>query len=116
MKTLLLFLLFLQFAPPPQPAGPIMLPTSECAADDPCPDPSRPWMRGRVEKWCGRTPEQVKAMQEKAPGTTILVCACVNMCNPNDPHADETGGVTVDARCQTRCNPKNCQCPRKCDS
>lgn len=117
MKWALIVVLALQLGPG-TPDGPIRIPNGTVTCDGsetPC-DPARPWMRGTIEKWCGKTPEQVKAMQEKAPGTTILVCACKHMCNPKDEYAAVTGGVTWDAACETRCNPENCKCPRKCDS
>jgi len=117
MKYLWIVVLALQLGPG-QPAGPIHLPTGTVVCDGsetPC-NPDKPWMRGTIEKFCGRTPEQVKAMQEKAPGTTVLLCDCAHMCNPKDRFAEENGGVTWDGRCQARCNPKACECPRKCDS
>lgn len=115
MKYLLMVLLAFQLGPG-QPAGPITLPMAACAADDPCPDPSRPWMRGTVEKWCGRDAAALKKIQDEFPGVTVNACACQHMCDKNAEHADETQGRMWDARCQVRCNPKHCTCPNRCDS
>lgn len=118
MKTLLFFVLFLQLGPG-QPDGPIHLPTGTVVCDGsetPC-NPDKPWMRGTIEIFCGRTPEQVKAIQEKNPGVTIKLClTCKHMCNPNDRFAQETGGVTWDGQCSTRCKTSGCECPRPCDT
>lgn len=83
-----------------------------------CPDPSRPWMRGNVEKYCGQTPAQIDAMRRDQPekADRILLCACQHMCDPTADRADETGGLAWDAACETRCNPSNCACDHSCGS
>ena len=83
-----------------------------------CPDPSRPWMRGSIEKYCGTSPEQIEAMKQDRPenADNILLCACQHKCDPLNDRADETGGMAWDAACETRCNPRNCVCEHDCDS
>lgn len=83
-----------------------------------CPDPTRPWMRGTIEKYCGATPDQIAAMKRDRPEKAdhILLCACVHQCDPTAEPAEETGGLAWDARCEARCNPRNCACPQDCGS
>lgn len=83
-----------------------------------CPDPSRPWMRGSIEKHCGVTQAQVDAMKKAMPekADRILLCACHHTCDPLNDRADETGGLMWDAACEARCNPANCACDTDCES
>lgn len=118
---ILFFALFLAFFPAffPAPQGPPpmpLLPLVHCPASDPCPDETRPWMRGTVEKWCGRDDAALAKIQQEFPNVTANKCACVHMCDKDADHADETQGRMWDARCQVRCNPKHCTCPNRCDS
>lgn len=82
----------------------------------------RPWMRCDPEgghpcpeKSCA-LPHEVARLKAENPDRIILACECQHECNPDDPHADETGGRTWDARCQARCRPTNCTCPHVCGS
>lgn len=109
---------FAQQSAPAPPQGPIVLPQPFSCVGDPndnC-DEQRPWMRGHIEKYCGRTDAQLAALREEKPGTTILKCDCRHVCNPNDPMAGETGGRTWDSECEAKCDPNNCKCGMKCDS
>ena len=99
--------------PPDRPAPPVVMPG--CAADDPCPDPNRPWMRGNVEKSCARL-GQVEQLRREHPDVIILTCACHHMCGLFDPKTGEADGKKFDPRCEARCNPKNCQCRNACDT
>ena len=94
---------------PPPPMG-------GCTASDPCPDPSRPWMRGTIEKSCARDPVILKRLRDARPGAMILACECKHVCDPFNPLAEETGGVAWDGGCEARCSPKGCHCPDPCES
>lgn len=85
-----------------------------CPADDPCPDSSRPWLRGAIEKSCARA-KHVALMREANPGKIILACACKHMCDPKDPLAKETNDRRWDVKCQARCNPNGCVCKHPCE-
>ena len=87
-------------------------PSGPCAD---CNDPSRPWMRGTVEKYCGRAAD-LDRIRKEHPEKTILACLCQHVCDPDDPRASETRGRRWDAGCEARCNPTGCQCPDVCDS
>lgn len=99
-----------------RPGPPPRLPMTTCPDDDPCSDATRPWMRGTVEKWCGRDDAALAKIQKEFPGVTVNKCECVNMCDTKAPHADETGGRVFDTRCAVRCSPAHCTCPNRCDS
>ena len=85
-------------------------------AQDPCPDctdPTRPWLRGNIEKSCA-APEAIAEAQIEHPEVTYLACECQHQCKPDDERAGETDGRKWDAACQARCNPANCQCVHPC--
>ena len=88
-------------------------PINPCATGEtPC-DPTRPWMRGVIEKSCVR-PDDLEKIREAQPGRLILACRCQHVCDPNDDHATMTGGRRWDGRCEARCSPFNCGCPHPC--
>ena len=80
-----------------------------------CPDPGRPWMRGRIVYSCA-VPRDLARVQLAHAGRTVKACACVHTCDDDAPHADETDNRGGDARCEARCNPRNCRCPHPCES
>ena len=87
--------------------------TGPCATGEtPC-DPTRPWMRGTIEKSCVRA-ESFESVKAANPDRLILACACKHSCDSNDPYAEATGGRKWDALCEARCNPNNCACPHPC--
>ena len=79
-----------------------------------CTDPTRPWMRGTIEKSCAG-PRQVEKLKRDWPGAIVLACECQHQCKPDDERAEETNGRAWDPRCQARCNPANCTCEHPCD-
>ena len=96
---------------PPQPMAPFVCDGTE----EPC-DPNKPWMRGRVEKFCGTAQMLEKMRKELGPERVILACACKHTCDPKNEHASVTANRGWDSTCEARCNPNNCQCPRPCDT
>jgi hypothetical protein len=101
-------MLQLQGTPVPNPCS---------TGETPC-DPNRPWMRGTVEKYCGRRPSDIERMKKEHPlqADRIMQCDCQHTCDPFNEHAGATMGKAWDGRCQARCNPANCQCPDPCES
>ena len=85
------------------------------AAQEPAP---RPWMEGRVEKYCHQTQADIDRMRKEFPDKAgqIELCACRHMCDPDYEHAKETDGRRWDAACKAKCNPDNCNCTHPCDS
>lgn len=81
-------------------------------------NPDRPWMQGTVEISCAREGSSVlEKMRKDFPNSVIKACACNHTCAmPDDPHAEETGGLKWDGRCEARCRVSNCNCPTMCDS
>jgi hypothetical protein len=118
MRGVIIGLLLLTFGaqrPVDRPAAPPVMPG--CAASDPCNDPSRPWMRGTIEKSCAHDAASLRKLRQlKGAGAIILDCACKHLCDPFDPNAEMTDHRKWDATCQARCNPRNCQCKHPCDS
>lgn len=105
---------------PPMPVvGQPPLPVICTGEETPC-DAARPWMRGRVEKFCGTARQLAKYKKDLGergiPEDRVKPCACKHVCNPADPNAAMTDGRAWDGKCETRCNPKNCICPHPCDS
>ena len=87
-----------------------------CATGElPC-DAARPWMRGRIEKGCARTPAALAKLKKDKPNVIIEACACVHHCDPKDEHAEATDERRWDGRCAARCSPDSCRCPHPCDS
>lgn len=80
-----------------------------------CPDPSRPWMRGVVEKSCA-SPRALAQFRKDNPDRVIEECHCQHHCNPLDPNAAMTDDREWDPRCAARCDPKNCTCEHPCES
>ena len=118
IKTKLLMVLLLQtpqLPPSPLPLPQPLLPPMVCdGTENPC-DVTKPWVRGSIEKSCGRV-SQVEEMRKQAPDKIILECKCQHRCNPADPNAEATINRSWDGRCQARCNPRNCKCPTPCDT
>ena len=99
----------------PFPSGPT-LPFPPCDPSDPCPDPTRPWMRGSVEIMCAR-PDKVDQKRAEHPGKNIAPCElCQHRCDALDERASETDNRAWDNRCSARCSPKGCSCSNPCDS
>lgn len=99
--------------PPDRPELPGMPP---CAADDPCPDPSKPWMRGTTEIQCAM-PDKIDAARAASPSRNIVPCGvCQHKCNPFDPNAEQTDNRSWDPACSARCSPRGCACKNPCDS
>ena len=78
-----------------------------------CTDPTRPWLRGSIEKSCA-APGAIAAFQREHPEAIYLACECQHRCDPEDERAGETDGRAWDPACQARCNPANCQCVHAC--
>lgn len=100
-----------------QPLPPMPQPDPCATGETPC-DPNRPWMRGTVEKYCGRRPSDIERMKREHPlqADRIMQCDCQHVCDPFNEYAEQTGMRAWDGRCQARCNPANCQCPDPCES
>lgn len=115
--TLALFALGAQNGQPPivdQPMPPIAMPN--CPETDPCPDPSRPWMRGSIEIQCAM-PDKVDVAKAASPNKNIVPCGvCAHKCNPFDPNAEQTDNRSWDPACSARCSPKGCACKNPCNT
>jgi hypothetical protein len=94
----------------PQPIAPVICDGTE----DPC-NPNQPWMRGRIEKFCG-TAAMLAKLKKEHPDREVRACRCRHKCDPANPHAAMTDDRAWDGRCEARCNPKNCRCPHPCDT
>ena len=98
-------------APPPNP---IIDPCS--TGETPC-DPSRPWMRGNVEKSCAHDAASLAKLRElKGEGAIILQCDCQHKCDKMNEYAEQTDGRAWDVLCEARCNTRNCGCHHACDT
>ena len=75
-----------------------------------CPDPTRPWMRGNIEKACSYDGHPIEGDTAKE----WHVCRCRHECDPTDERADETGARKWDPKCQARCRTDHCHCPHPC--
>ena len=126
MKTVLWLFVIVASLAAQRSSQPPMVPNPNPPGYDPCAtgetpcDPNRPWMRGTVEKYCGRTPADIARMKKANPlvAERILLCECKHMCDTLNEHgqAEATGGLAWDGQCQTRCNPQNCSCENPCES
>lgn len=79
-----------------------------------CSDPSRPWLRGNIEKSCA-SPYALEGLRRTYPERTILECHCRHTCDPTGERANETDRRGWDYRCEARCNPSNCACDHPCE-
>ena len=110
-----LLVVVLVSVPLAQPPDPGPLPVVGCPDSDPCPDPSRPWMRGSIEIQCAITSE-LEQVKLTVPGRNVVACHCQHHCNPMDAMAEETNDRAWDAQCAARCSPAGCKCPNPCES
>lgn len=99
-RALILFAVLLSVAATPQSGG-------DCVD---CPDRTRPWMRGHIEKACSYDGHPI----EGDTATEWHVCRCQHVCDPTDERADETGGRRWDPMCEARCKPSHCHCKHGC--
>ena len=86
------------------------------AGQVPCPDctdPTRPWLRGSIEKYCNMTQAGIDKLRREHPDKAehIRLCACEHEC---DPMQGETDGRKWDPQCEARCSPSNCTCEHPC--